>query len=136
MSRNCRDSRFNNNLLVDFASVLNYLIAAVWFGFGLFCKVLGLVPRQREIVARILGDAHAKLLTKVIGSAEIGMAIWILTGVASKVNAMIQISIIASMNILEFFLAPDLLLWRRANAIFALMFILLIYFREFWLVGT
>ncbi|MFN0277092.1 MAG: DoxX-like family protein [Pyrinomonadaceae bacterium] len=105
----------------------------VWICFGLFCKVLGLVPRQRDIVARILGETHATFLTKTIGLAEIGMGIWILSGIASKVNAITQISIIALMNILEFFLTPDLLLWRRANAIFALMFILLIYYREFYL---
>jgi len=121
---------------VAFASVLNYLIAAVWIGFGLVCKVLGFAPRHRAIVARILGETHATLLTTIIGLAEIGMAIWILTGIAPRINAITQIAIIAAMNVLEFFLAPDLLLWRRANAIFAAMFIILIYYREFWLVGA
>ncbi len=35
--------------------ILNYLIAAVWIANGLFCKVLNLVPRHQEIVARIIG---------------------------------------------------------------------------------
>jgi hypothetical protein len=42
---------------------ISYLIAAVWLINGLVCKVLNLVPRHREIVARILGDNHAPLFT-------------------------------------------------------------------------
>jgi len=107
------------------------LIASVWIGFGLFCKVLGLVPRQQEIVARILGETHAWALTKAIGIAEICMAGWILSGVHSRLNAVTQIVIITVMNVLEFILTPDLLLFGRANAIFAFLLILLIYFNEF-----
>jgi hypothetical protein len=53
--------------------ILNYLIAAVWIANGLFCKVLNLVPRHQEIVARIIGNAHAGVLTKMIGLSEIAM---------------------------------------------------------------
>jgi hypothetical protein len=58
--------------------ILNYLIAAVWIANGLFCKVLNLVPRHREIVARIIGNAHAGVITRAIGFSEIAMAAWIL----------------------------------------------------------
>ena len=112
---------------------LNYLIATVWIANGLFCKVLNLVPRHQEIVARILGDDHSRLLTFLIGLAEIGMAVWILSRIWTRANAIAQILIIATMNTLEFFLAPDLLLWGKANAMFAFMFILLIYYNEFHL---
>jgi hypothetical protein len=118
---------------VKSVDILNYLIAAVWLINGLFCKVLDLVPRHRAIVARILGETHANLLTRTIGFAEIGMTFWILTGIESRLNAVTQIIIVASMNVLEFFLAPDLLLWGRANAIIALMFVVLIYCKEFLL---
>jgi uncharacterized membrane protein YphA (DoxX/SURF4 family) len=111
--------------------VLHYLIAAVWMANGLFCKVLNLVPRHELIVARIIGDQHAIFLTKLIGVAEITMAIWILIGIKSRLNALMQIIIIAVMNTLEFFLAPDLLLWGKANSIFATLFILLIFYNEF-----
>jgi hypothetical protein len=110
---------------------LNFLIATVWIANGLFCKVLNLVPRHQEIVARILGNEHSRLLTVLIGLSETGMAIWILSRIRSRVNAIAQILIIATMNTLEFFLAPDLLLWGKANAIFAFIFILLIYYNEF-----
>jgi hypothetical protein len=112
---------------------LNYLIAAVWIINGLFCKVLNLVPRHQEIVARILDNYHTGLITKVIGFSEIMMGAWILSGFMPRLNAIVQIIVIATMNILEFILAPDLLLWGRFNALFAFLFILLIYYNEFHL---
>src|ERR1700722_5239690 len=101
---------------------LNYLIAAVWMANGLFCKVLNFVPRHQEIVARIIGSAHAGILTRLIGLAEITMAVWILSGFRTKLNAITQSVIIATMNSLEFMLAPDLLLWGRFNALYAFLF--------------
>lgn len=112
--------------------MLNYFIAAIWIVNGLFCKVLNLVPRHQEIVARILGQEHAELLTKTIGIAEIAMGIWILSGYWPRVNAITQIIIIATMNILEFILVPDLLLWGRFNLFFAVLLIALIYSNEFY----
>lgn len=35
------------------------------------------------------------------------------------------------MNTLEFILVPDMLLWGKANAIFAFILILVVYFNEF-----
>lgn len=113
--------------------ILTYLIAAVWLINGLVCKVLNLVPRHQEIVARILGNDRSRLFTLLIGLSEIGMAIWILSGKLTQLNAIAQIFVIATMNVLEFFLAPDLLLWRKVNAVFAFLFILLIYYNEFHL---
>jgi len=113
--------------------ILNYFIAAVWLANGLFCKVLNLVPRHQEIVARILGNDQAQLLTILIGISETVMAIWILSRIRSRLNAITQIVVIISMNILEFILAPDLLLWGRANIIFAILFALLIYYNEFYI---
>jgi hypothetical protein len=113
--------------------LLNYLIAAVWIANGLFCKVLNLVPRHQEIVARVIGNAHAGVLTKAIGFSEVAMAVWILSGFRTKLNAIAQVVVIAMMNSLEFILAPDLLLWGRFNALFAFLFILVILYNEFYL---
>jgi len=113
--------------------ILNCFIASVWLINGLFCKVLHLVPRHQEIVAGIIGYDHAKLLTVLIGISEIEMAVWILVGAYSKLNALAQILIIACMNAMEFVLVPDLLLWGKANAFFALLFIILIFYNEFHL---
>ncbi|GGH01628.1 hypothetical protein GCM10007415_42180 [Parapedobacter pyrenivorans] len=111
--------------------ILTYFIAAVWLINGLACKVLDLVPRHEQIVARILGDDFAKPLTILIGTAEMGMAVWILTRWMPRFNAIIQMVLVASMNTLEFFMAADLLLWGRINVLFAVLFIGLIYYWEF-----
>lgn len=111
--------------------ILTYGIAAVWIANGLVCKVLNLVPRHEQIVARILGDDFSRPLTALIGLAEIGMAIWVLSRVWARLSAVTQMILVATMNVLEFVLAPDLLLWGRSNALFALLFIGLVYYHEF-----
>jgi hypothetical protein len=114
-----------------FHKTLTILIAGVWLINGLICKLLNLVPRHQRIVARILGSEYAGNLTKAIGLAEIAMAIWILSSIKSRINTIAQIAVVASMNIIEFILAPDLLLWGKANSLFAILFIILIYYNEF-----
>lgn len=112
--------------------VFNVLIASVWFANGLLCKVLHLVPRHEQIVARILGDTYAHPITVLIGFSEIVMGLWVLSGYKSKFNAIVQIVIVISMNILEFCLAADLLLWGKLNAFFALLFALFVYYVAFY----
>ncbi len=89
------------------------------------------VPRHQLIVERILGSEYAHTLTRFIGLLEILMAVWILSGIKSRLNALIQIIIIGSMNVLEFFLAEDLLLWGKFNIILAFILISIIYLYEF-----
>ena len=93
--------------------------------------MLNLVPRHEQIVARIVDDYYPRSLTIIIGLAEIVMAIWILSGIRTKLSAMAQIIVVATMNILEFILVPDLLLWGRFNIVFALIFIGTVYYNEF-----
>ncbi|HOY17871.1 MAG TPA: DoxX-like family protein [Haliscomenobacter sp.] len=114
-------------------TILTYCIAMVWMANGLFCKVLNLVPRHEQIVARILGETYARPLTLTIGLAEIGMAIWVLSRIKPRLNAVLQMAVVAIMNTLEFFMVPDLLLWGKLNAFFAFLFVLLIYYHEFHL---
>ncbi len=114
-----------------FQKTITYFIAAVWLVNGLICKVLGFVPRHEAIVARILGNDYASLLTLLIGTSEILMACWIVSRIQKRLNAVVQIAIIISMNTLEFMLAPDLLLWGKLNFLFALLFSFVIYYNEF-----
>jgi uncharacterized membrane protein YphA (DoxX/SURF4 family) len=113
--------------------ILNICIATVWIVNGLFCKVLNLVPRHEQIVAQILGDDYSRVLTILIGLSEIVMAIWVLSKFKSRLNALAQIVIVGIMNTLEFILVPDLLLWGKLNSLFAFIFILVVYFNEFYL---
>ena len=118
---------------VDIRRWLTYFIAMVWIVNGLLCKVLNLVPRHQEIVSKILGVEDARSCTLIIGIAEAAMGLWIFSGILTRLNAITQIAVIATMNILEFILAPDLLLWGKFNAVFAGMFIVLIFYNEFLL---
>ncbi len=111
--------------------ILTFLIATVWFVNGLYCKVLDFVPRHREIVANILGEEYARELTILIGISEIVMAIWVLSNFKHRWSAISQIVIVGLMNILEFTLVPDLLLWGKFNILFALGFIAIVYYNEF-----
>ncbi len=115
--------------------IITFLIATVWFANGLFCKFFVMVPRHEEIVQRIssLDRPSAYFATMGIGILEILMAIWVVSNFKARLNAIAQILIIATMNILEFILAPDLLLWGRFNSVFAFLFIMLIYYNEFHL---
>lgn len=110
---------------------LTILISVVWLANGLFCKVLNLVPRHEQIVARILGEDYSRPLTILIGLSEVLMAVWVLSKFKSKLNAITQILVVVTMNTLEFILVPDLLLWGRLNSLFALLFISLVYYNEF-----
>jgi DoxX-like family len=114
-----------------FHKIITISIALVWLINGFFCKVLNLEPRHQLIVARILGTDYSAIITKAIGVAEILMFIWILSGIKSRLCAFSQMTIVASMNIVEFILAPDLLLFGRVNIIVAALFILIIFINEF-----
>jgi hypothetical protein len=114
-------------------TVLVYLSFAVWAINGLFCKVLNLVPRHEQIVARILGASYSRTLTITIGIFEMVMAFWILSRIQTRWNVLTQILVVATMNTLEFILVPDLLLFGRLNSVVALLFITSIYINEFYL---
>ncbi|HTB52719.1 MAG TPA: DoxX-like family protein [Ferruginibacter sp.] len=116
--------------------IFNYFIVAVWIGNGLFCKLLNFVPRHQSIVVRILGNEHAVLFTKAIGFSEVLMAVWIVSSIKPRICAITQMVIIATMNIIEFFLARDLLLFGKLNAVFAFLFVMLIFYNEFVLGKT
>jgi hypothetical protein len=115
---------------------ITYFIALVWLINGLFCKILNLVHRHQEIVGRILGHNFSVIFTKAIGVSEVLMVVWILSKIKPRWCAIFQIFIIATMNTIEFFAVPDILLFGHINAIVATLFIALIYFNEFHLEPT
>ena len=113
-------------------NLVTYCIVIVWFLNGFFCKVLNQVPRHEQIVARILGNGYSREFTIFIGISEICMAIWIVSGYKTKLNTWVQILVVLTMNILEFLLVPDLLLWGKLNFLFAFLFVLVIYFNQLY----
>lgn len=106
-------------------------LATVWLANGLYCKVLNQVPRHEAIVARILGEEHSRLLTILIGISEICMAVWVLSRLRPVWCGVAQMVIVGAMNVIEFVFASDLLLWGRFNALFAALFICLVYLHTF-----
>ena len=104
-------------------NILTLLISTVWLVNGLFCKILNLVPRHREIVARILGEEHSLVLTKTIGTLEILMAFWVFSRIKVRICTLFQVVLVATMNVIEFILTPDLLLFGRLNIFIATIFI-------------
>lgn len=111
--------------------ILTILISLVWLANGLFAKVLGFVPRHQEIVAGILGNYYAFIATKIIGTFEILMFVWIISRIKTRYCAISQIVIVAIMNTMEFILVPDLLLFGKLNSVIALIFIFTVYYNEF-----
>ena len=91
-------------------SLSQILIGAVWIFHGLYSKLLDGIPRHRLIVARIVGDRIARPATKIIGALEILLGLWALTGFARVGCASVQTVTLIAMNMLEIFLAGDLLL--------------------------
>ncbi len=102
------------------------LLAAVWGINGLYCKILGLVPRHEQIVGVILGKEYAHKLTLTIGLGEIGIALWILSGLYKKLCGVVQVILVITMNLIEFFVAPHLLLFGKFNLIVAIVFVMLL----------
>jgi len=115
-------------------SFLTLSIALIWPINGLFCKVLLWVPRHQEIVGAILGDEYGFVITKIIGFLEILMSVWILSGIQSKWCAILQILLIGTMNIIEINVAPELLLFGKANIFPALVLMAFIYVNAFILI--
>lgn len=59
------------------------------------------------------------------------MFVWVISRKFSRLAAVMQIVIVMTMNILEFILVPDLLLFGRMNIIIAIVFVSIIYVNEF-----
>ncbi len=102
------------------------LLATVWLINGLYCKVLNGVPRHAEIVATILGKTYAAPLTMLIGWGEVGLSIWVLSGLFRRWCMVTQIALVLIMNVIEFFVVPHLLLFGKLNLLVACFFVAIV----------
>jgi len=75
-------------------------IAAVWLYEGLWCKLLGRVPHQKDVVAAhpLFSAGNAGPVLKAIGVVETIIAIWVLTGWAPWLAALAQTALLVGMN--------------------------------------
>jgi hypothetical protein len=81
--------------------VIRVAIAAVWLYEGLWCKLLGHMPDQEQVVAAhpLFGPGSARLVLKAIGVVEVAIAVWVLSGVAPLLAAIVQTALLVGMNV-------------------------------------
>lgn len=75
-------------------------IALVWLYEGLWCKLLGGMPRYAEVMAAtpFVGPAAARAALIILGLAECGIAAWVLSGKRMRQAAFVQTVLLAAMN--------------------------------------
>jgi hypothetical protein len=75
-------------------------IALVWLYQGLWCKVLGGVPRQEAVIStvRFLGAREVRVALITLGLVECGLALWVLSGQRMRQAAIVQTALLVAMN--------------------------------------
>ena len=93
--------------------VATAIVVSVWLIHGLFNKLLHFSPRHLAIVQSVpgLAGSRGEVALAAIGLAEVGIALWVLSGAAAGVCAAVQTVLLLSMNVVELSVARSLLLW-------------------------
>lgn len=83
-------------------------VAAVWLYEGLWCKILGRVQLQAEVVAAVprLGPRFGSVFLKALGIVEVALAAWVMVGIAPGMCAITQTALLVMLN-------ANGLLWAR-----------------------
>jgi len=83
-------------------------VAGVWLYEGLWCKILGGVRSQVDVVTAVpvLGPRFGRAFLKGLGVAEAAIAVWVMTGIAPGACAIIQTALLVFLN-------ANGLLWAR-----------------------
>jgi hypothetical protein len=83
-------------------------IAAVWLYEGLWCKVLGRMKSQVDVVTAVphFGPRFGATFLWLLGVVEVGLALWVISGIAPGVCAIIQAGLLILLNV-------NGLLWAR-----------------------
>ncbi|MEO6954664.1 MAG: DoxX-like family protein [Polyangia bacterium] len=96
--------------LHTFSAWARLFVGCLWLVFGLVFKLARAVPRHERIVARILGERVAPVLTRLIGVGEGLVGLWMLSGLFLPWCALLQTVLVVTMNAIELTKARDLLL--------------------------
>jgi uncharacterized membrane protein YphA (DoxX/SURF4 family) len=83
-------------------------VASVWLYEGLWCKILGRAPSQVEVVTAVphLGPRLGSPFLKALGVVEVGLAVWVMAGIAPGMCAMVEAALLVVLN-------ANGLLWSR-----------------------
>jgi len=91
-----------NDYAVVFPSllVIRASVAAVWLYEGLWCKILGRMPSEVEVVSAVprLGPLFGKPFLKVLGVVEVSLAVWVMLGAAPGMCAIVQTVLLVVLN--------------------------------------
>jgi hypothetical protein len=88
--------------------LIHVALAAVWFYEGLWCKLLNRQPRQVSVVEAMprYGPRLGLKLLRWLGAVEAAIGVWVLTGVAPILCAVVQTALLVTLNVCG-------LLWAR-----------------------
>ena len=80
--------------------LLRAAVAAVWLYEGLYCKLLGGVPHQEDVVAAhpLFGKKLAKIFITTLAWVEIALAVWVMAGWHPGLAALAQTLLLVVMN--------------------------------------
>lgn len=75
-------------------------VAAVWLYEGLWCKLLGRVQSQVQVVMAVprLGPRFGLPFLKTLGVVEVALAVWVMTGIAPGTCAIAQTALLVVLN--------------------------------------
>src|SRR5512147_2505499 len=79
---------------------IHVAVAAVWLYEGLWCKVLGRERRQLQIVEAVpnFGPRVGAIFLTTLGLCEIGLGVWVLSGIAPGLCALAQTLLLVTLN--------------------------------------
>lgn len=88
--------------------IIRASVAAVWLYEGLWCKILGRVPLQVQVVKAVprLGPRFGLPFLQALGSVEVALAVWVMAGMAPAMCAITQTALLVTLN-------ANGLLWAR-----------------------
>jgi uncharacterized membrane protein YphA (DoxX/SURF4 family) len=88
--------------------VIQISVAAVWFYEGFWCKILGRMQSQLQVVKAVprLGPLFGAPFLKVIGVVEVALGVWVLSGIAPGTCAIVETLFLIVLNV-------NGLLWAR-----------------------
>jgi len=95
-------------ILLPSLIIMRAAVAAVWLYEGLWCKILGRLPSQAQVVASVpgLGSRFALPFLKALGVVEVLLAAWVLSGILPGACAITETAFLIVLNF-------NGLLWAR-----------------------
>lgn len=80
--------------------IIRVSVAAVWLYEGLWCKLLGRVQSQVEVVTAVprLGPRFGRAFLKALGVVEVALAVWVMSGIAPRTCAIVQTALLVVLN--------------------------------------